>query len=117
MATRAEQFRYNEERRPKDATEKSPNKRSSRMSQRTKKNAAPRDNQRAGAKATYAKELPSASGRKSRKSTRKSANRAKADANLNRREAGAKGSPKAMHATTQAKVERPRGRGKRPNTR
>jgi hypothetical protein len=58
--------------------------------------------------ASYALELPAADGRRSRKSTRGSANRAKADTNFNLREAMVKGSPEARFRKAKAKRTRVR---------
>ena len=87
MTTRAEQFRATQERR-------GPSKAAKRASG-SKPGLAPRDRSRdkphAAKKATYALELTS--GRPSRKSTRKSANRSKPDAAFNLREQLTRGSP------------------------
>jgi hypothetical protein len=66
-------------------------------------------NKRAERKATYALEKPSGDGRRSRKSTRASANRSKPDTNLNLREARQKGSPENRFAKAQARATRARG--------
>jgi hypothetical protein len=75
---------------------------------RTKPGVKPADRTRAkkhaGRKATYALE-DRTSGRPSRKSTRKSANRSKPDASLNAREALQKGSPAARYRKARARTK------------
>jgi hypothetical protein len=94
MATRAEQFRAQEQRRGGAKKAKRKNTRPSRPGaphagrQRASKHAA--------RKATYALE-ESAGKRPSRKSTRKSANRAKPDASFNRREEMQRDAPEERH--------------------
>ena len=72
--------------------------------------AAPHENKHAGAKASYALEAPSKTGRASRKSTRKSANRAKPDTNLTLREERRKRSPDTRARKAKARVSRVRGK-------
>lgn len=60
-------------------------------------------------KAAYAFESPAADGRRSRKSTRGSANRSKPDTNFNLRESLVKGSPEARFRKARAKNTRVRG--------
>jgi hypothetical protein len=64
----------------------------------------------AAGKATYALELPAKGKRPSRKSTRKSANHAKADANLNRIEELRRGSPESRFRRDRARRMRTRGK-------
>jgi hypothetical protein len=59
--------------------------------------------------AAYAFESPAADGRRSRKSTRSSANRSKPDTNFNLRESLVKGSPEARFRKARAKNTRVRG--------
>jgi hypothetical protein len=103
MATRAEQFRTEEQRH---------SKRKKARPQPTKKKTAaegrPAQPRRA-AHATYALEAPAADGRRSRKSTRGGANRAKPDTNFNLRESLVKGSPEARFRKARAKKTRVRG--------
>lgn len=106
MATRAEQYRAEEER----GNRKAPK----RKAQADKPGVAPQDRTRArkrvAKKATYALEESTGGARPSRKSTRKSANRAKPDAALTRREAGQKGSPESRYAKTRARATKARGK-------
>jgi hypothetical protein len=92
MSTKAEQFKVEEERAAANAHK------GRIRPERSKPGAPPgertRSKKHAARKATYALEAP-AEGRPSRKSTRKSANRAKPDANLNLREMREKSSPEA----------------------
>ncbi len=98
--TRAEEFKTLAERsgRPKHASKRKP-----------KKSAWSHAKAHAGAKATHALEV-TATGRPSRKSTRASANRAKADAPMNLTEESRKGSPPAVARKAQIKRERVRGK-------
>lgn len=107
MPTRAEQFRHDEERkpnkavaRPKKAAAKKTHKKGDDI--RTKKGSAAKH-------AAYADEQQPATGQPSRKSTRKSANRAKPDSNLTRREGAAKTSPDNRFRKDAAKRSRVRG--------
>jgi hypothetical protein len=104
MATRAEQFRTEEQRQS--------NRKTARPSQAKKRPAIAERS--AGSRAvpsnaSYAFERPAADGRRSRKSTRDSANRAKPDTNLNLRESRVKGSPEARFRKQRAKRTRVRG--------
>ena len=65
---------------------------------------------RAGRKATFARENPSAEGRPSRKSTRAGKNRLKADTNFNLREERAGRSPDTRARKAGAQKKRPRGK-------
>jgi len=76
---------------------------------RAEKLRAAHESKHAGAKATWARERPSLEGRASRKSTRKSANRAKPDTNLNLREERVKGSPESRFRKARARNSRVRG--------
>jgi len=104
MATRSEQFHANEQR--KSAK--------SRMRPgRTKPGVAPKNRSRAkdhaGKKATFALETTEAEKRPSRKSTRKSANRAKPDSTFNAVEELRKGSPESRFRKDRAQAARARG--------
>lgn len=86
MATKAQQFRAEEERHSmKEAAER-----------RSKPDPKTNESVRAGKKATYA--LEETNGRHSRKSSRKAANRAKPDTGLTLREQLVKTSPKERHS-------------------
>ena len=91
MSTRAEMAKYEEERKgPKKAKKaKRPKGRHS-------------EAKRAAKKATVAKEAPSKSGKRSRKSTRGSANRMKADATYNINEENRGRSPDREHDVSRA---------------
>ena len=105
MATRSEQYRAEQQRRG--------NRKSARQASRTKPGVAPRDRSRskahAGKKATYALDADE-KGRPSRKSSRKSANRAKPDASLTISEALRKESPEARFRQARARAVRTRGK-------
>ena len=104
MATRAEQFRTEEQRRSKRAKAKpAPTKKPRPTGDRSAKSV------RAPSNASYAFEAPAADGRRSRKSTRGSANRAKPDTNLNLRESRVKGSPESRFRKARDKSTRVRG--------
>jgi hypothetical protein len=121
MATRTQQFRAKEEQR-----ESAKNQAEARRG-RSKPGVAPKDRSRvkkhAARKATYAFEATSAK-RPSRKSSRKSANRAKPDSSFNLVEELRKGSPEATFRKAQARsargrsrvspASRPPSRGRRP---
>jgi hypothetical protein len=108
MATRSEQAHAEEQR--KNGSSKSRTR-----AGRSKPGAPPgtrtRAKKHAGRKATYALEATEApeGGRPSRKSTRKSANRAKADAGLTGREQLVKGSPENRYAKGKSRATRVRG--------
>jgi hypothetical protein len=104
MATRAEQFRAETQRRssvPKKKAKRSP------APPRAKGTA--RSVQHAAKKASYALESSAPDGRRSRKSTRGSANRMKTDSALNIRESLIKGSPEAKFRKARAQGVRVRG--------
>ena len=104
MATRAERERAETERTA--AVKKTAKK------QMAKKAAKPAAKEKLGhteTKATYAREPRGASGQATRKSTRGSANRAKADSSLNRHDEQVKGSPDAQHRRAAARTKRVRG--------
>lgn len=107
MATRAERQHTEQQRRGPKA--KALKKNAARKPRAARLRGA-HENDRAGHKATYAREAPSSSGTPSRKSTRASANRAKPDTNLTLREGRAKGSPESRFAKDRAKSQRVRGR-------
>jgi hypothetical protein len=102
MATRAEQFRTQVERRSKNETKRSIKPKTSRPAQKARRLPGAPSN------ASYALEPPAADGRRSRKSTRGSANRAKTDTSFNLREALVKGSPEARFRKAKAKRTRVR---------
>ena len=104
MATRAELFRTEEQRHSM--------RKKARPNPARQKSAAEGQAAKPGgvaAHATYALEPPAANGRRSRKSTRGSANRAKPDTNFNLRESLVKGSPEARFRKARAKNLRVRG--------
>jgi hypothetical protein len=107
MATRAEQYRADAQRR------NGKGKKKKLRPGRSKPGAPPgsrsRASKHAARKATYALET---SPRRSRKSTRKSANRAKPDTAFNVREEMTKGSPEMRAAKARARATRPRGGGR-----
>jgi hypothetical protein len=100
MATRAEEYRSTQQRtrRPGRVSTKKP-----------KKAAWDKDKSHAAAKATHALEPTNPGKRPSRKSTRSSANRAKADAAFNITEETHKGAPSARARKSRAKGKRVRG--------
>ncbi len=106
MATRAESRRAEEQRH--GITPKA-RKRARAKKTRAQKLGAPHPATHAGAKATYALEIPSKKGRASRKSTRASANRSKPDSNLVLREGRRKGSPESRSRRARARTRRVRG--------
>ena len=101
MATRAQRARYESER-------------SGAKKSKTKKHARGRHTEaiRAGKKATVAKEAPSATGRRSRKSKRAGKNRLKADTNFNLREERAGRAPENRARKEVARRKRPRGKSR-----
>jgi hypothetical protein len=104
MATQAEQFRANEQRKhSKRATSPSAGKR------RRPSAEASRRTEHARKKATHALEIALERQRPTRKSTRGSANRAKPDATFNILESLVKGSPEARFRKATAKAKRVRG--------
>jgi hypothetical protein len=106
MATRAQEFRAESQR--TGAAKKTKARRAKATKPGVPKAARSRDKKHAAKKATYALE-PATEGRPARKSTRSSANRAKADSNLNGREQLRKGTPEAKYAKTKARGARVRG--------
>jgi hypothetical protein len=103
MATRAEQFRTQMQRESTREAKRSPQTRKP-----PRGDAAVTKPRRTPRHASYALELPAADGRRSRKSTRDSANRAKPDTSFNLREALVKGSPEARFRKANAKRTRVR---------
>jgi hypothetical protein len=97
--TRAERFKSVSQRtgHPKHASKRKP-----------KRSEWGREKRRAGVKATYALEVVP-SGRPSRKSTRASANHAKADAPMDVREEMRKSAPRVLATNARAKQQRVRG--------
>jgi hypothetical protein len=107
MATRAERFRSEEERRHPAGKGKAPTSK-----RKPKKAAFSRDKAHVRAKATYALETTPTGQRASRKSTRASANRAKPDSGFNLTEEKKKASPQARARKAQAKRSRVRGKAR-----
>jgi len=93
MATKSEQFHAEEER--KARTPKAP------APARSKPNTQSNESARAAKKATYA--LEQSAGQPSRKSTRKSANRAKPDAAQTIHQEAVHNTPEARHARESAR--------------
>ena len=112
MATRAERFHADEQRTTEDTATAQQNKSRSRPGAPPAKRT--RAKKHAEKKASYALETGDGGSRPSRKSTRKSANRSKPDANLNLREALQKGSPEARFRKERAR--RTRVRASTPST-
>jgi hypothetical protein len=106
MATRAQSLHAEEQRH--GVTERARKRKKARKT-RAEKLGAPHEMKHAGKKASYAREVPSAEGRSSRKSTRSSANRAKPDTNLNLREEREKGSPENRFRKAKTRGARVRG--------
>ncbi len=106
MATRAERLRATSQR--KGLTRKARKKASNRKS-REQKHGPKQPMSHAEHKATYALETHSKTSRASRKSTRASANRIKADTNLNLREEMTKGSPEMRARKARSRATRVRG--------
>jgi hypothetical protein len=103
MSTRSEKFRADEQRKgPKAAKPQVQRKRGATPAEKHMKKHAEKS-------ATYAMEPVPEQGRPSRKSTRKSANRAKPDTNLNLREARQKRSPEQTYRKARAQRTRVRG--------
>lgn len=106
MATRSEQHHAEEQRR--GGANKT-------RAKRSKPGVAPKNRSRAkphaARKATYALEHTASGQRPSRKSSRKSANRAKADSGLTLTDALRKGSPASRFRKAQARASRVRGNG------
>ena len=102
MATKAERVREEDQRANGQA------KAAKAKKSAAAKRALPRAKGRTAGKATYAYEPPRA-GKPSRKSTRKSANRAKPDVGLTATEATKKGSPEARFRKARARATRVRG--------
>jgi hypothetical protein len=112
MATRAEQFRSEEQRTHGKGLHKRPHK--THVSKKQPKKAAwSRNKPHAGAKATHALESVARGARPSRESTRASANRAKPDSAFNLTEETKKGAPqnRARKARTRSLKVRGRPRG------
>jgi hypothetical protein len=107
MATRAQQFRAEQQQR--GAKESKEGHQPAVKQSRSGDISEAHPNKHAEKKATYALEAPASDGRRSRKSTRASANRSKPDANFNLREMRQKGSPENRFAKAQARATRARG--------
>lgn len=105
MATKSEQHHAEEQR---TGRAKAPKKRVSRSKPGSPAAKRRPTTKRGAGKATYAIE-PTRAGRPSRKSTRKSANRVKADSNLTLREDRQKGSPESRFEKARVQRTRPRG--------
>ncbi|HXX68710.1 MAG TPA: hypothetical protein VEK07_16100 [Polyangiaceae bacterium] len=111
MATRSEQQHAEQERRGPTPRAR---KRAAARKSRREKFGTSHATEHAGTKASYALERPSREGKASRKSSRASANRAKADTNFNLREEMVKGSPQSRSAKARAKSATVRGRRSGP---
>jgi len=103
MATRADRFRSEEQRRGRAGRTRAAGK-------RLKKSAWGRDKAHAASKATHAFEETAPGAHPSRESTRGSANRAKADTAMNLTEETTKGSPDNRARRFRAKGTKVRGR-------
>jgi hypothetical protein len=108
MPTRAEQFRAAEEI-ARSRSHQGDRAAKSILAARRKRPAS-HESAHAARKATYAFEAHEEHKRPSRKSSRKGANRLKADLAFNLREEMTKGSPEARHAKAAAQARRVRGR-------
>ena len=104
MATRSEQYKARAQR--KGTTKKGAGKRRTKTEVESRKHSPA--NKRAGKKATYA--LEAGVKKRSRKSTRSSANRSKPDSALNAREENQKSTPTARQRKSAAKTTRVRGK-------
>jgi hypothetical protein len=96
MPTRSEQFRANEQRHASKKSKKKATEHATKKS-RVKRKAKAHENVRAGKKATFALEPKKPGARPSRKSSRKSANRAKFDTNIELRGERTKATPTARY--------------------
>ncbi len=96
MPTRSEQFRANEQHHASKKSKKKAAEHATKKS-RVKRKLKAHENVHAGKKATVALEPRSPGARPSRKSSRKSANRAKADTNIELRGERAKATPTARY--------------------
>ena len=109
MATKAEQWKSEEERKHVAG------KRPGRVSKKKPKKATWRhDKKHAGQKATHAREDTAPGKRPSRESTRGSANRAKPDSAMNRTEQAKKGSPTNRARKSRASDAKVRGSKAKP---
>jgi hypothetical protein len=106
MATKAEQFRSAEERKARK------NKAKHRAERKPKKAQWSRDKKHAAVKATHALEDAEPGARRSRVSTRTSANRAKPDAPFNVTEETRKGSPEVRAQKARVEGIKVRGKGR-----
>jgi hypothetical protein len=106
MATKAEQFRSEQQR---SAQKK---KRKPRAQRKPKKSEWSREKKHAAVKATHALEDAAPGARPSRVSTRASANRAKSDAPFNITEETRKGSPEVRAQKARVDRVKVRGRGR-----
>jgi hypothetical protein len=109
MATRSEQFHANEQRRGETPDDQ--RRRAARSKPGVPLTERSRAKKHAEKKATYALEETAAGAQPSRKSTRKSANRAKPDTNLTLRESLQKGSPEARYRRASAQRSHSGGSG------
>ena len=106
MATRAEQFHADEQRSGQASSRR--RRGQTKPGVPTKKRS--RAKEHAAKKAPYALEVTTDGGRPSRKSTRKSANRAKPDTAFNATEELQKGSPESRYRKGRARLARARGK-------
>jgi hypothetical protein len=108
MATRSQQSRAEEQRQRSAANSRK--KKTGGSKPGIPRSARSADKGHAGKKATYALEAPVAK-RASRKSTRRSANRAKPASTIEQREEVVKGTPTARFRKSRARATKPRGHG------
>ena len=104
MATRAEQFRNQEQRRASRTESRLSSSKPASVTNGSSVKA-----REVPSRAAYALEAPAADGHRSRKSTRASANRVKPDTSFNLRESLVKGSPEQKYRKARAKSTRVRG--------
>lgn len=105
MATRSQQYRAESERTGAAAKKKTPKRRP-----KAKGRTRSAEHEAKAKKATYAAEETNTSAKKSRKSTRKSANRRKPDASLTTREELVKNAPQARAKKSARRASRVRGK-------
>lgn len=110
MATRAQQFRANDQR--KQSAKAKPTRSAS--STRSPRPDASQRTEHARKKATHALEITPPGKRPTRESTRGSANRMKPDTAFNLTESKVKGSPEARFRKARAAALRVRGSGRQP---
>lgn len=109
MATRAEIARTEEQRKRARAHAAKKKAKHDALAGRGKRPES-RESEHAGRKATHDLETHLEGTRPSRKSTRKGANRLRADAAMNQREEAGEGAPKFQHALAAVRAKKVRGR-------